>query len=65
MPALLQVIQIGRQTFNFTVRQEDRVCDLVQLPPAGGAAATEIGSVKQTLIVKVCFHYDCHVHDGF
>jgi hypothetical protein len=48
-----QVIQIGRHTFEFSVRKEDRVCDLLQLPAVDGAAATEIGSVQQTLLVKV------------
>lgn len=50
---MLQVMQIGQQTFQFTVRKEDRVCDLVRLPSVAGAAATEIGSVTQTLLVKV------------
>jgi hypothetical protein len=50
---VLQVIQIGRHAFEFTVRKEERVCDLLQLPASDGAAATEIGSVQQTLLVKV------------
>jgi hypothetical protein len=50
---MLQVIQVGRHTFEFTVRKEDRVCDLLRLPAVDGTAATEIGSVQQSLLVKV------------
>lgn len=46
------MITVGTQTFEFTTRDEDRACDLVQLP-SGGGTALEIGRVSQTLFVKV------------
>lgn len=49
----LQVITVGTQTFEFTTRDEDRTCDLVQLPSAGSGAALEVGRVTQTLFIKV------------
>lgn len=53
-----QVIKVGEQSFTFTVRAEDRVCDLVRLPPNGTEAAVEVGSVKQTLLVRVSIALD-------
>lgn len=46
------VIKVGEQSFSFTVRAEDRVCDLVRLPSNGTDAAVEVGTVKQTLLVR-------------
>ena len=66
-----QVIQVGRHTFEFTVRKEDRVCDLLRLPAVDGTAAIEIGSVQQSLLVKVLIRrrtlhlwwHSCTSHD--